>query len=863
MEVNQPSLYRSHLSSQHSSLQSRAVEHSSASSVVANYYQYQYQQQQQQQQLSQLSDRFLQCHQQDLPRSNLELHHQHLQGNNGEVTAEVATLGQTPYTTPLSTGNGSERNNNQLHQQHHSLSQQHHSTSQRSQLPHQQTRTSGQTTSEISRSTSTSGSLPSSQSTGGQHPGYLSSSSEALNQSLHHQQRLSSGVGSVQTKTQQMSAEDDRYHRQGCLGSSGGSGFDVVRKDSFGSGIGASTKEEKIDTDDEDNDDENSPISGMTTTDIDKKVSSDNNVGQSANSTSGGQQTGNTGGSGGPARKHEKPPYSYIALIVMAIQASPVKRCTLSDIYQFLQQKFPFFRGSYHGWKNSVRHNLSLNECFIKLPKGLGRPGKGHYWTIDPSAEFMFEEGSFRRRPRGFRRKCQALKPPFGMLGSMTSAAAAAAAAAAAMSSFGGASVGHHVHHSPYDLFQNSAMPPPGGTPIAASGHGLTMTGFGYGGAGPVGGYGSELGPYESAAVAAAASMHQLATGVGPAGAPHRTLSAAAASSFYANGVASGAAAGAMSPPVPTSGGFGHHVMHHHQSAAAQHFFTGSGSTPGNSYSYTPGSAAAAAAYNSSCSMLPVGYDYDTSPQHPGSLHQQAYVSPNHQSSITGSTGGVCRYPELDDRYSSLASTCGYIAAATGASVTPSWNVLVGASHHPPVSAASLSSVGSSSVSSSLSDPSSPSGPAVTSSDVADSMSRFLPVQIKQQPLSPTGSCGGGVSGPVTGSSNGSARAASVHSGSSPASFAGGGSCSTGASLTSSSQLMSGPSNSLTSSCTAAGRPSASTTPYNVTSAAEVAASIRAANNNGNSSGNVLGGLTSGLASVMPPITAGKRSFLF
>ena len=58
-----------------------------------------------------------------------------------------------------------------------------------------------------------------------------------------------------------------------------------------------------------------------------------------------------------------------------------------------------------------MRHNLSLNECFIKLPKGLGRPGKGHYWTIDPASEFMFEEGSFRRRPRGFRRKCQALKP--------------------------------------------------------------------------------------------------------------------------------------------------------------------------------------------------------------------------------------------------------------------------------------------------------------------------------------------------------------------------------------------------------------------------------------------------------------------
>ncbi|XP_017715964.1 PREDICTED: forkhead box protein F1 [Rhinopithecus bieti] len=108
--------------------------------------------------------------------------------------------------------------------------------------------------------------------------------------------------------------------------------------------------------------------------------------------------------------------YSYIALIVMAIQSSPTKRLTLSEIYQFLQSRFPFFRGSYQGWKNSVRHNLSLNECFIKLPKGLGRPGKGHYWTIDPASEFMFEEGSFRRRPRGFRRKCQALKPMYSMM---------------------------------------------------------------------------------------------------------------------------------------------------------------------------------------------------------------------------------------------------------------------------------------------------------------------------------------------------------------------------------------------------------------------------------------------------------------
>ncbi|XP_032891707.1 forkhead box protein F1 isoform X2 [Amblyraja radiata] len=141
-----------------------------------------------------------------------------------------------------------------------------------------------------------------------------------------------------------------------------------------------------------------------------EKPNNQSSVMESATSTTKTKKT-NAG-----IRRPEKPPYSYIALIVMAIQSAPTKRLTLSEIYQFLQSRFPFFRGSYQGWKNSVRHNLSLNECFIKLPKGLGRPGKGHYWTIDPASEFMFEEGSFRRRPRGFRRKCQALKPMYSMV---------------------------------------------------------------------------------------------------------------------------------------------------------------------------------------------------------------------------------------------------------------------------------------------------------------------------------------------------------------------------------------------------------------------------------------------------------------
>ncbi|XP_055627230.1 forkhead box protein F2 [Toxorhynchites rutilus septentrionalis] len=127
---------------------------------------------------------------------------------------------------------------------------------------------------------------------------------------------------------------------------------------------------------------------------------------QQLTSTTGSGESSTKKTSGG--RRQEKPQLSYINMIVMAIKDSPHRRRTLSEIYKYLQSKYDFFNGEYNGWKNSVRHNLSLNECFKKLPKECGKPGKGHYWTIDASAEYMFEdEGSLRRRPRGFRRKQQ------------------------------------------------------------------------------------------------------------------------------------------------------------------------------------------------------------------------------------------------------------------------------------------------------------------------------------------------------------------------------------------------------------------------------------------------------------------------
>lgn len=91
-----------------------------------------------------------------------------------------------------------------------------------------------------------------------------------------------------------------------------------------------------------------------------------------------------------------KPNHSYIGLIAMAILSSRDKKLVLSDIYQWILDNYPYFRTRGPGWRNSIRHNLSLNDCFIK--SGRSANGKGHYWAIHPANIDDFQKGDFRRR---------------------------------------------------------------------------------------------------------------------------------------------------------------------------------------------------------------------------------------------------------------------------------------------------------------------------------------------------------------------------------------------------------------------------------------------------------------------------------
>ncbi|XP_062293480.1 hepatocyte nuclear factor 3-beta-like [Scomber scombrus] len=100
---------------------------------------------------------------------------------------------------------------------------------------------------------------------------------------------------------------------------------------------------------------------------------------------------------------HAKPPYSYISLITMAIQQSGCKMLTLNEIYQWIMDLFPFYRQNQQRWQNSIRHSLSFNDCFIKVPRSADKPGKGSFWALHPDSGNMFENGCYLRRQKRFK----------------------------------------------------------------------------------------------------------------------------------------------------------------------------------------------------------------------------------------------------------------------------------------------------------------------------------------------------------------------------------------------------------------------------------------------------------------------------
>lgn len=96
-----------------------------------------------------------------------------------------------------------------------------------------------------------------------------------------------------------------------------------------------------------------------------------------------------------------KPVFSYSCLIAMALRHSEQGSLPVSEIYKYMQSRFPYFKTAPDGWKNSVRHNLSLNKAFCKLerPDGTSQR-KGCLWSLKPE-----KKDQLRREIRKWKKK--------------------------------------------------------------------------------------------------------------------------------------------------------------------------------------------------------------------------------------------------------------------------------------------------------------------------------------------------------------------------------------------------------------------------------------------------------------------------
>lgn len=100
--------------------------------------------------------------------------------------------------------------------------------------------------------------------------------------------------------------------------------------------------------------------------------------------------------------QYTKPKMSYAQLIAEALLTGPDRMLTLNEIYIAINKKHPYYSldaSTGRNWQNAIRHNLTLNKAFIKVPRP-ATEGRGAYWKLEAGSEVQI----FRRMARNYNR---------------------------------------------------------------------------------------------------------------------------------------------------------------------------------------------------------------------------------------------------------------------------------------------------------------------------------------------------------------------------------------------------------------------------------------------------------------------------
>ncbi|KAJ3271949.1 hypothetical protein HDV01_006083 [Terramyces sp. JEL0728] len=92
---------------------------------------------------------------------------------------------------------------------------------------------------------------------------------------------------------------------------------------------------------------------------------------------------------------HPRPDLSYNELIIEAIKKSENQMASLQEIYDYIQDTYEFFKESTVAWQNSIRHNLSVQKMFVRVPRPPNNPGKGGLWKL---SDWAVENASLQKK---------------------------------------------------------------------------------------------------------------------------------------------------------------------------------------------------------------------------------------------------------------------------------------------------------------------------------------------------------------------------------------------------------------------------------------------------------------------------------